>query len=166
MITGQRTDLSRYPSRRGFEDIVILVADPKLDLAWTAVTFPAAGHVWFALRDPKVLASTLLWMSNGGRHYAPWNGRHVDVMGLEDLTSFFHYGLGRSAAPNELTERGIPTVIELTGQPFRVKYAMGVVAVPKGFDRVKEIVPGNEAVTLVSERGLSVTTPVSLALVK
>lgn len=84
LLDGSTTDLSRYPSRKGFEDIAILINDPNAKLAWTAVSFPDEGYVWFALKDPKVLASTLLWMSNGGRHYAPWNGRHHSVMGLEE----------------------------------------------------------------------------------
>ena len=51
-LTGETADLSRYPARRGFEDLVGLVADPALTLAWTAVAFPKQRYVWFALRDP------------------------------------------------------------------------------------------------------------------
>jgi hypothetical protein len=166
-ITGATTDLSQYPNRRGFEDIAILVADPRLELAWTAVTFPAEEYVWFSLRDPQVLVSTLMWMSNGGRHYSPWNSRHVDVMGLEDLTAFFHYGLDRSVAKNGLSQRGIKTFHTLSARkPFTVKYAMGVVAVPKGFDRVRELVTGDDTVTLISDSGQQATTPVNLGWLK
>jgi hypothetical protein len=167
MITGNTTDLSRYPNRRGFEDIAILCADPKLALAWTAVTFPEEGYVWFSLRDPRVLASTLLWMSNGGRHYAPWNGRHVDVMGVEDLTAFFHYGLGPSVAPNSLSARGLKTHHVLDAkQPFTVRYIMGVAGIPKRFDRVRHIVAGNDTVRLISDSGKEVETPVNVGFVR
>jgi hypothetical protein len=167
MITGNTTDLSRYPNRRGFEDIAILCADPKLELAWTAVTFPEEGYVWFSLRDPRVLASTLLWMSNGGRHYAPWNGRHVDVMGVEDLTAFFHYGLGPSAAPNSLSAQGLKTHHVLDAkQPFTVRYIMGVAGIPKRFDRVRHIVAGNDTVRLISDSGKEVETPVNVGFVR
>jgi hypothetical protein len=163
MVTGANTDLSRYPNRRGFEDIAILCADPQLPLAWTAVAFPAEGYAWFSLRDPRVLASTLLWMSNGGRYYAPWNGRHVDVMGIEDLTAFFHYGIGPSVTPNALAARGIRTHHVLdAGKPFMVRYIMGVAAVPKGFARVADLVAATDSVTLVSETGQEVTTPVNV----
>jgi hypothetical protein len=54
-ITGESADLSRYPARRGFEDIVQLVADESLPFAWTAVTFPKERFVWFAIKNPRVL---------------------------------------------------------------------------------------------------------------
>jgi len=86
-----------YPARRGFDDLVMLSADPDLPFAWNAVTFPAQRYVWFSLRDPRVLRHTIFWISNGGRHYAPWNGRHTGVLGLEDITSYFH--MGRRSRP-------------------------------------------------------------------
>jgi hypothetical protein len=166
-ITGNTTDLSRYPNRRGFEDIAILCADPKLDLAWTAVAFPEERYVWFSLRDPRVLASTLLWMSNGGRHYAPWNGRHLNVMGVEDLTAFFHYGLGPSVKPNSLSAQGLKTYHTLDPQcPFTVRYIMGVAGIPKRFDRVRDIVAGTDNVRLISDSGMTVETPVNVGFVR
>jgi len=159
-ITGELADLSRYPARRGFEDIAILVADPKLKIAWSAVAFPEEGYVWFTLRDPRVLPSTLLWMSNGGRHYAPWNGRHVNVMGVEDITGFFHAGLADSARPNALTKRGLTTCHHLRAdRPFVVRHIMAVAAIPRRFERVKNITIAPGKVTLVGEHGVKVTTP-------
>ncbi len=166
MITGEYTDLGQYPARRGFEDIVHLIADPRTPIAWTAVTFPAERYVWFALKDPRVLNGTLLWMSNGGRHYPPWNGRHVNVMGLEELTSFFHTGLAESARANAHTRRGIPTVLKLDPQrPTVVNYVMAVAAVPTGFDRVKRIEPDTGRVTLIAASGRKVTVPLDEAFV-
>lgn len=139
-IDGSMTNLSRYPARRGFEDIAILCADPTLDFAWSAVTFPEQGYVWFALRNPKQLASTLLWLSNGGRHFPPWNGRHVNVMGIEDITGFFHAGLAASCRPNLLTERGIPTCLEPDEEGgLSIPYIQGVARVPKGFNRLAAV---------------------------
>ena len=112
-ITGESADLTRYPARRGFEDLVMLVSDPSLPFAWTAVTFPRERYVWFALKDPRVLRQTIFWLSNGGRHYAPWNGRHVNVMGLEEVTSYFHFGLAESARRNPVSQRGFPTCLDL-----------------------------------------------------
>ncbi|HEY5792469.1 MAG TPA: hypothetical protein VIS74_04170, partial [Chthoniobacterales bacterium] len=109
LAAGGFADLSRYPAREGFEDLVMVCAGPRQPLAWTAAAFPREGFVWFALKDPRVLASTVFWHSNGGRHYAPWNGRHRGVLGLEEVTSYFHTGLAESAAPNPVSARGIPT---------------------------------------------------------
>ena len=76
----------------------MVVSDAALPLAWTAVAFPRERFVWFALKDPKVLGGTVLWMSNRGRHYPPWSSRHLNVMGLEEVTANFHLGLAASAA--------------------------------------------------------------------
>ena len=45
MITGQCTDHSKYPARRGFEDLVMIVSDPSVRLGWTAAAFPTLGYV-------------------------------------------------------------------------------------------------------------------------
>ena len=66
MANGGTADLTRYPTRRGFEDLVMVVSDPALPFAWTAVSFPRERFVWFALKDPKVLRNTVFWISNRG----------------------------------------------------------------------------------------------------
>ncbi len=162
LANGGRTDLSQYPARRGFEDLVILASDPELPFAWTAVVFPKQRYVWFALKDPRILRQTVFWISNGGRHYPPWNGRHVGVMGLEEVTAYFANGLAESARSNPLSKRGVPTVLKLDPkQPLVVPYIMGVASIPAGFDRVREITPGKgeRSVTLVSHSGKTIRTP-------
>jgi len=137
---GETVDLSRYPARRGYEDLVMVVADPDEPLAWTAVTFPRERYVWFALKNPRELGQTMLWMSNGGRHYPPWNGRHINVLGLEEITSLFHIGVAESVAKNSISERGFPTSVTLkAGESFSVSYIMGIATIPAGFDSVKSI---------------------------
>ncbi len=167
--TGGATDLTSYPARRGFDDLVMLTADAKLPFAWTAVTFPGERYVYFALRDPRTLRHTILWMSNGGRHYAPWNGRHTSVLGIEDTTSYFHYGLAESAKPNPLNRRGIPTTLTLNPKrPTAVNYIIGVAAIPAGFDRVKEIrtVSADAEIELIATSGKRVRAAVDVGFLK
>jgi hypothetical protein len=155
-LSGETTDLTRYPARRGFEDLVMVVSDATAPFAWTAVTFPRERYVWFALKDPRVLRETIFWLSNGGRHYPPWNSRHVNVMGLEEVTSYFHLGLAESARPNPISRKGFPTRLALNPRkPLVVPYIMGVAGIPAGFDQVASIraVPGNQAVILESRSG-------------
>ena len=168
-ITHELADLSRYPARRGFEDIAILVADPKLDVAWTAVSFPQEHCVWFALKDPKVLASTLIWHSNGGRYMPPWSGRHVNVIGLEEITSYFHYGLHESVTPNTLSRKGYRTCVELSPKrPTVINYIMACVPAPAGFDRVKrlDVAANGKAVVLRSENGKRLRVAVDVDFLK
>ena len=166
-ITGHSTDLSRYPARRGFEDIAMLIADPLLLFAWTAVAFPKQRYAWFALKDPKLLRGTILWISNGGRHYAPWNGRHVNVMGLEDITGYFHRGLAESAEANSIFDRGIPTHLVLRpDQPLTVNYIFGVAPLPAGFDRVASIERTARGIELFSPTGERATAAVDLGFLR
>ena len=118
-------------------------------------------------RDPRVLPATLLWMSNGGRYSAPWKGRHVNVMGVEDVTGFFHTGLNGSARPNALSKRGLTTCHQLRAdRPFAVRYIMAVAAIPRRFEQVKDIIVAPDKVTLVGEHGVKVSTPLDADFLK
>jgi hypothetical protein len=84
-------------------------------------------------------------------------------MGIEDTTSYFHYGLAESAKANPLSRRGIPTTLRLhPKKPTTVNYIIGVAAIPQGFDRVADIraIPGG--VELVSRSGKRVRSGVEL----
>jgi hypothetical protein len=163
--SGECTDLSFFPARRGFEDLVLLESDDRPPLAWTAVTFPAEGYVWFALKDPRVLRQTILWLSNGGRHYPPWNGRHVNVLGVEEVTSYFHYGLAESVRKNPLSAKGGATFFRLhPNRPLVANYIMAIAPIPRGFDRVARIVPPTDAqsVRLESRSGKAIRVPLDV----
>jgi len=163
-LDGSKADLTSYPARRGFEDLVLLVHEARPDFAWSAVVFPAEGFLWFSLKDPRVLRSTILWHSNGGRHYTPWNGRHTGVMGIEDVTSFFHVGLAESARPNLLTRAGVPTKVDLRAdERLVVNSIQGVAAIPRDFGRVRSInsVPGG--IRFVDKAGRSTKVRLDLS---
>jgi hypothetical protein len=163
-VDGSQADLTLFPARAGYDDLVLLAAPARLPFAWSAVRFEQPSCVWFALRDPRSLRSTLLWMSNGGRHYAPWSGHHTRVLGVEDVTANFHYGLAESARSNPLRRRGIATTLALDGvRPTTIRYIMGVAAVPSGFDRVRDIRPAGAGVELVASNGLSSRVRIDLA---
>ena len=162
-LDGSQADLSSYPARPGFEDLVMIAHRAAPDFAWTAVAFPKQRYVWFALKDPRVLRSTVLWISNGGRHYAPWSGRHTGVMGLEDVTSLFHYGIAASAEANAFSKRGIATCVELKPfAPLVVNYIMGVAAIPAGWGPVRSISRVAGGVTLKATGGREVFAPVDV----
>lgn len=159
---GSMTDLTRFPARRGFEDLAILCADPTTALAWSAVTFPEQGYVWFSLRDPRQLSCTLLWFSNGGRDYPPWQGRHINVMGIEDMTGYFDMGLAASCRDNPLTARGIKTSLHPDGDGrISIPYIQGVARIPQGFDQVAAIEAprAEDRILLRAASGIEVTLP-------
>ena len=166
LAMGGFTDVSVYPARCGFDDIVMLLGDDRQSFSWTAVTFPAEGYVWFSLKDPRVLRHTLFWMSNRGRHYPPWNGRHANMMGVEEVTSYFHYGLAESAKPNHLSDKDHATSYHLSPkQSLTVNAIMAVAPIQKGFDHVAKIIPAADArsVCLIARSGDRIRASLDLA---
>ena len=164
---GGTVDLSWFPARRGYEELVQLVSDPAQPFAWNAVTLPGEGYVFFTIKDPRVLRETVLWFSNGGRHYPPWNGRHLNVLGVEDVTAYFHLGLAPSAKPNRLTRAGAPTALTLSPRrPLRVAHILALAAIPQGFDAVHSIVPHRGGVRLTARSGRAVTVPLDLGFIR
>ena len=167
MADGGTTDLTRYPAREGFEDLVMIHHKDAEDFAWVAVVFAEKGFVWFSLKNPAYLASTVLWHSNGGRHYAPWSGRHRGVLGVEEVTAYFHLGLAASLAPNPWREKGVPTSLALSPRkPTRIPHIMGVAALPAGFDVVRTIRRTATGICLESARGRSIEHPVDLSFLR
>jgi hypothetical protein len=172
LAAGGTTDVRTYPWAEGHEDLLMIVADqapggPAAPFGWSAATAPQAGWVWFALKSLRVLRNTVLWMSNGGRYYAPWSRRHTRCIGIEETTSFFQLGHRASLEPNVLSEQGYPTTVELRPeQTLRVPYVFGLVPAPAGFGRVARIEPfgssgaGGGGVTLVDEAGRSIIAAV------
>lgn len=169
LATGGVADLSRYPARAGFEDLVMLLGEPGRSLGWSAVTFPQEGWVFLQLKNPEVLRHTVLWHSHGGRHYAPWNGRHRGVLGLEETTSYFHLGLAESARSNSLSRAGHPTSVSLSPKkPLRVAHIFAVAAIPRGFDLVADVqpAPNGGGVVVTAGTGRSVTVPLDVGFLR
>ena len=156
-------DLTRLPARYGYADLIQIANEPWEKTngpAWITATFSDAGYVWFSLKDPAVLHSTVFWMEYHGRHGHPWNGRN-NCLGIEDVTAFFADGLAASTRENLLTKEGVDTALTLSAdKPTAVNYIQGVVKIPDGFENVKtlEFAPGE--VTFVSTTGKRVTAPV------
>jgi hypothetical protein len=86
------------------------------------------------------------------------------VLGVEDVTSYFHFGLAESAGPNPLSAAGVPTVLTLRpNRPLAVNYVMGIAALPRRFDRVKRIDFKGDHVRIVPVTGAVIEHPVDLS---
>jgi len=159
-LDGSLMDVTAFPTVSGTDDVFLVCSDPTPPLAWSAATFPGLRYAWLALRNPRQLASTLVWLSNGGRLEPPWNGRHGPVLGMEDMTGYFASGLNESARSNLLNARGIPTCLRAEPHvPLRIPYIQGVVRIPADFDRIASIEPLPRSELLIqSESGIAVRT--------
>lgn len=155
LAAGGVTDLTRYPARVGSDDLVMMVSEPATEeqpFAWSAVVFD--GYVWFALKNPADFPATLFWLSNGGRHRSPWNGRHLGRIGIEEVCSYFSYGL-EEAREDRLAGSGIPTSRRFRpDETVSLRTVQAVAAVPATFGAVTSITPdGSSRVLIHDEHG-------------
>jgi hypothetical protein len=148
---GGISDASLYPFDKGHEDLVIMSERPGAKLAWSAALARADGFLFFALKDAAVLPHTILWMSNGGRSYAPWNGRHHAVIGIEEA-SLDH----RLIEDPRDGASGFPLG---PGKSTPVRYALGAIPVPKNWTAVSDIELGDGKITLTDASGDKSSVP-------
>ena len=158
LADGSRVDARRYPWADGHEDFLTLFDPPDAGIGWSAAAAAADGFVFFAVKDASALCQTSLWMSNGGRSYAPWSSRHRAVLGIEEATA--HFGDGRivSAAANALSAAGYRTALALGGEVV-VRYALGAIPVPEGWREVADVAVGEGGLRLADAGGGVVRVP-------
>ena len=151
---GTIADASLYPFDRGHEDIVVLSEMPSVRIGWSAAVAPKDGFLFFALKDARMLPQTVLWMSNGGRSYAPWNSRHIAVLGIEEAATGIHLAVAEDAPD------GVPTSLSL--DPVRsttIRYAFGAVPVPPGWTEVTDIRLDLPAIEIANRSGQKLAIP-------
>lgn len=159
-------DCSAYPARPGCSDLlqVSLQVEPAIP-AWSASVNTDENYLWFALRDPMLLPSTILWIENCGRHNSPWNGRNCSL-GVEDVCSYFDKGSEASRRPNAFSRRGIRTVQAFRRDaPYLLPYIQGAISIPSGFGRVQVINCDANSVSFIDVRGSRVTARVETGFI-
>ena len=159
--------LNKYYATRGHEDLAMVSYDPKETFAWSAMTNKKEGYVFFTLKNPQVLASTIFWLSHFGRTEEPWSKegqpRHGFVMGVEDITSLYCMGIAESlgqvpeyrALFDKLNKMGIKTFLDFNrDKPTPINYIMGVAPIQPGFEGVRSIEPeDSNLVSIVDKSG-------------
>lgn len=157
---GGTADLTSYPIDEGHEDFAMLVEAPESGLGWTAVTRSEEADMALMLKNSRQLPVTMLWHSNGGRRYAPWSGRHRNVLGVEDGCTWSLKGHAASISANPLSDAGIPTAIRLDpGGDVDVRHVIGAVPTSPGWAPVRHIRSGNGALTLTDAAGAELAVP-------
>ena len=125
-------NLHRYPWGPRHEDFVAGVEDPASKLGWTAVVRPDKGDLVLSLKNARALPLTMLWHSNGGRDYAPWNGRHAGCLGVEEGAALPVLGLSSVETPDPLTAAGQPALLRLDPQgTVEVRHILGAISWPE-----------------------------------
>ncbi|WP_417269779.1 hypothetical protein [Celeribacter sp.] len=133
-------DLTRFPSADGHEDFVTLVEAEGATLGWTALTRSAEGDIIVVLKDARVAPVTMLWLSNGGRDYAPWDGRHTGVLGIEDGCAAGALGHAAASGDNAIAAEGVATALTLDADMrHTMRHAIAVFDAPDGFGPVADV---------------------------
>ena len=148
MADGSSADASFYPFAHRHEDFIALVEQEGARIGWSAALAAKDGFLFFALKDAAVLPETLLWMSNGGRDYAPWSGRHTCVLGIEEAATGFHVGGERAGGHDEKRATGVDL-----GPQSVIRYAFGAIPAPAGWTRISDIQLGNGRIVLKDVSG-------------
>ncbi|WP_321800252.1 hypothetical protein [Burkholderia sp. BCC1988] len=114
----------RLPFAHATEEILQLCG-----IDGTVTVTDSASHTRYRLTwDADALPSLLLWISNRGRAYAPWNSRNLCV-GIEPVASAFELGRAASLARNPINSRGVQTVLTLNPDaPIDISYRFEVLA--------------------------------------
>lgn len=125
---GSSLNVSAIPLRQRTEDLLQLLDMPGHAALWNTEEGYRARLIWNREHFP----SALLWFSNRGRSFAPWNGRHL-ALGLEPICSAFDLGPEIGASDNPINRRGIATARRFrAGERFVTRYRVEVEAAPYG----------------------------------
>lgn len=160
---GGTVNLHRYPWGDRHEDFVAGIEDPASRLGWTAVVRPGEGDLFLSLRCPRALPMTMLWHSNGGRDYAPWNGRHRGCLGVEEGAVLPVLGLSARETPDPLTAAGQPALLTL--DPLgttEVRHVLGAIRWPTG-QSVAGVMLEDDVLTVTGDWGAERKLPLRAA---
>ena len=164
MADGSTADITRYPFAERHEDLVMLVEAPGHDLGWIAAQRPDSRDVFISLKNPNDFPVTMLWFSNGGRDYPPWNSRHVGVLGMEEGRVYSGHGHRAAIEPNPLNEAGFPTALTLDPMGrVEVRNVIGGLPLPAGAGPVSNVQPGSGRLVVALEGGARLDVPYDTA---
>lgn len=157
--SGDRLDIYSYPFAENHEDLAILAERTSSRLGWTAALAQRDGFLFFAIKDATVLPETLLWMSNGGRNYAPWLSRHRHVLGIEEVSTSCHND-GTFGSAADVSPYGLPQGLVLSaGRTCNINYAFGAIVPPDGWTEISNIEINADNLVLVDVGGDTRSVP-------
>jgi hypothetical protein len=158
LANGGTTDLRNYPPATRHEDFLTLAEEKGSPLGWTTVSRHAEKDMLIVLKQPDILPVTMLWMSNGGRDYAPWNSRHVGVLGIEDARASA-FGHAASLGDNALTRQGIATAFTLGESDVIVRQVFGAAPLADTHNPVRSVEAATGTLTVTFEDSTQTALP-------
>jgi hypothetical protein len=124
------------------------------------VVRPAEGDLFLSLKNARALPLTMLWHSNGGRDYAPWNGRHRGCLGVEEGAALPVLGLSSRETPDPLTAAGQPAYVTLDPMgTVEVRHVLGAIRWPSG-QSVAGVMLEDDVLTVTGDWGAERKLPI------
>lgn len=121
-IGGGARDATRLPFVEDSENLLMLTGARGR----CALDNTGEGYRVVLEWNPAHFPSLMLWMSNRGRQFAPWNGRHL-ALGVEPVCAPFDLGTAFANAETPLSSAGVATGIALDPDaPFKTRYSISV----------------------------------------
>ena len=159
-VGGERVDARTYPFADRHEDLAMMVERDLSGIGWTTAALPSADFLLFLLKPSRTLPATVLWFSNGGRDYPPFDRSPGRVLGIEDACTFFHVGHRASIEPNWVSAEGVPTALALDPAGARtVRHALGVVPIDASWSGDVTLTVSADRLTLQDAAGPSAAVP-------
>ncbi len=120
---GEEVDLTSLPLADDVEEIVMLcgLKDNRIILENHEENYRVIVEV-----DLACFSNCVLWFSNRGRTFTPWNGRNL-CLGIEPSTAAFDFGSDISCADNLLKKKGFKTAMKICADSaFKIDYKIFV----------------------------------------
>ena len=124
-LDGSTCDVTCLPLARSTEELLMLcnVADGSVTLR----NRPQGCRITLSW-DARLLPNCLLWLSNRGRTFAPWNGQNL-CLGIEPIAAAFDLGEDVSSHDNPLRRKDVCTSLPFKkGVPFVLTHSLQVSA--------------------------------------
>lgn len=104
-LGGGVVDCTRLPLPMAVEQILYLAGVQDIRL------IDHSQQVIWHLRWDSVLPGCVLWLSNGGRTYAPWGGRNI-CLGVEPCAAPMDLGTACAVASNPINQHAYATALD------------------------------------------------------
>lgn len=119
MANGESIDMTHLPLEFETEEVIMIagVEDGRVCLENHDEGYRAVLEF-----EVDKIPNILLWVSNHGRQFEPWNGRNL-CLGIEPIASAFDFGTDISRSNNALSEQGVKTCVHISKDtPFKFSY--------------------------------------------
>lgn len=123
MANGESIDMTELPLGFATEEVIMLAG---VEEGRVCLENHEEGYRAILEFDAEKIPNFLLWVSNRGRQFEPWNGRNL-CLGIEPIASAFDLGTEISRSENALSKRGVKTCVHINKDvPFEFSYKISV----------------------------------------